>query len=469
MLSRIASTSNLDDYLGGTILLYLPLTYGYLWLGNAILVMKFVPALLLGLFGWSAYLLGRRLLTWNYRRALVFALLVSLNFVALRISWDLHRNMLGLALVLLTLALLAGKKTARTYVAASALASLAVMTHESSGALIVLIGSVYLLTQGRFRVAKGWLLFLPAGLLLVFQLLSGRGLGAQVQETSPTQNLLASLAYNLGFFLFAFGFLIVLALVGLKPSLDRHLRVWALASLIFGLTPNIGFNTGPPNRWILLLVVPLIVLFVQGINVLSSQRGVMKQRLGRVTITIFLLVIIVMSSSYLGLHRTLQEYFGLAPEYRALMPTSLVESTISINDVPSFITIANWTNATLSQQSVLILPFQLYGWYLATITNYQVTGLLSLDQTKDLDDILSHIRPRSGPSVVFARTVDLYVPKDRFVLVALSNEIASRFGKNIYVVWWEPEEQGIGLGHLPEDFVTVFVSGKLAVFLFTRR
>lgn len=79
MQARLALSGGIANYLGGTILPYLLLTYAYLRVGNAILVMKIVPAILLGFFGWSAFVLGHRVLKWNYRWSFVLALLCPLS------------------------------------------------------------------------------------------------------------------------------------------------------------------------------------------------------------------------------------------------------------------------------------------------------------------------------------------------------------------------------------------------------
>lgn len=464
IMSRIALVGSPVNYFGGTILLYLPLTYVYLLVSDALLVMKLAPTVLLGLLGWSTFLLGRKLLSWNRSWALFLALVGSLYFVALRLSWDLHRNVLGLALVLLTLGFLAEEKPANRFIAVLILASLAVMTHESSAVLVAIVAIVHLFTNGRYRALKEWAPFIPAGALLIFQVLSSRGLGAQIQETALAPNFFASFSYNLSFFVFAFGFILPVAAIGLRVGVERRLAVWALVSLIFGLIPNVGIQTGASFRWIMLLTMPLIVLFVQGIRVLNSFRGRMPRRLGRFAVAVSLIAIVVMSSGYVGFHGMLQDYFRLAPEYRNLMPLSMIESAISINDIPSVFAIAQWANSTLDSRAALVLPFQLYGWYLAAVSPYEPANRPPLDQTRNLDEIMSDIKPRSGPDIVYARAVDLYIPNDRFTLVDLAYEVAAKDGRHVYVVWWKPNAEGSTFGRLPDGFVSVFISDRLAVF-----
>jgi hypothetical protein len=463
-LSKVALTTGITNYLGGTILLYLLFTYAYILIGNAVVAMKLIPALLLGLFGWSTYQMGRRFLRWSSEWALVLALTASLYFVTLRISWDLNRNIVGLTLVILTLAFLSDERRIWRFIGAPAFASLALMFHEASAVLIGLLLVVHFVTDRNYRNRLEWLRFLPVWILYGFQFALSRGLGAQIQSTATLPEYSASFLYNVGFFLFAFIFLLPLAVVGLKMRLKRHIALWCIAALLFGLLPNFGLNTGSAYRWIFLLVVPVPILFVQGIKVLTSLPRGWRSGIGKTVIALSLVALIVVSSGYVGTHGLLRKYFDLAPSYQTLMPVSMVESTIAISDMPDFSAIVIWSNASLSKTAIVVLPFQLYGLYLTTVSQIDPTKTRPLDQTMNLDDIMKSIQPLTGPNIVYARNVDLYFPGDEPKLVNLARESALNAGMSVYVVWWNPGQPNNSFNSLPSNFQPVFVSGRFAVY-----
>lgn len=460
MQARLALTGGPTNFVG-TILPFLLFTYAYFPIGNAILTMKIIPPLLLGFLGWSTYLFGRKTLKWNRFWSLALAFTASLNIVTLRISWDLHRNIMGLGLVMLALALLSEEKSTVRLVGLAFVTSLAVTTHEFSAVLIALMILIHLITKRRYLVLREWLPFLPAGVILVLQLAFRRGLGAQVQSSPAMPDPLAVFIFNLGFILFAFGSIIPVVLVGLKSQVERNLAAWALLCLVFGLAPGFGVSTGLAYRWLLLLAVPLSVFLVQGIKVLNSLREGLSGKVGKIAIAATLVALIFLSSGYLGVHAGVESYFALAPQYDILMPVTMVQSTISLKDLESFRSIAAWANSTLPRTAQLVLPFQLYGWYLTAVTQNGAVGP-PLDQTRNLDDILSGIEPRTGPHPVYARAVDLYVPGDLPKLIGLANTIAAGNRTDVYVVWWADSEVNT-YGRLPDGFIRVLTAGRFTV------
>ncbi len=465
MLSRIALRASLMDYLVGTILLYLPLTIVSTVSGNVILTMKLVPALLVGLLGLASYSLGRRYLNWGTRRSLGLALVLCSYFVTLRISWDLQRNVLGLILVLATVAMLEDRHSRTHYLAFPAVSGLAVMTHEASAALVEIIAAAHLSAERRYRVLTEWLPFLPAALLALLQLLTRSELALQIQEGPRIPGALAAVQYNSGFLLFAYGLILPLALIGLKSGIRRHLSLWAVVCLFFGLLPNTGMPTGASYRWSLLLVFPLAVLFMQGISVLNSVKGNWERSFGRSLVAGSLLAILIVSSGYVGLSSASRQYFGLAPQYRSLMPTSMVESTISIADIPSVKSIANWADQNLPHAALLILPFQLYGWYVMELSSQGGLVYAPTEEPVNVDETIAAIQPRSGPQLFYANSVDVYDYQGAELLTNLASQLQVGTS-SLYVVWWSPDSPEQPSFSLPASFVVVHQAGSFAIFSF---
>jgi len=70
-------------------------------LQNPILTVKVLAILLVGFLGLTLYLWGTTFL--SRKNALFFSLIASFYFSTLRITWDLHRNLLGLSLMFATI------------------------------------------------------------------------------------------------------------------------------------------------------------------------------------------------------------------------------------------------------------------------------------------------------------------------------------------------------------------------------
>src|SRR3989304_5293153 len=75
-----------------------------------ILTLKMLSPLFLGFLGLSMYMFARRGLDWSPSKGTVAALIGTIYFVALRVSWDMLRNELGLIFFFVVLTLLSTVK-----------------------------------------------------------------------------------------------------------------------------------------------------------------------------------------------------------------------------------------------------------------------------------------------------------------------------------------------------------------------
>src|SRR5207245_3218324 len=93
---------------------------------NPVWIFKIMGPVLYGSMILALFRFLRIGLKWPDKQALGGALLTSLYFVTLRVSWDMYRNMLGLTFILLSLPLLQNGKGPRTQPVLSVLLLLAV-------------------------------------------------------------------------------------------------------------------------------------------------------------------------------------------------------------------------------------------------------------------------------------------------------------------------------------------------------
>ncbi len=112
---------------------------------NPVWIFKVMGPILYGGLIWSLFRFLQLGLRWTGRQAFGTALMASLYFVTLRISWDLYRNMLGLTFILLSLPLLQAEKNPRRELVSSVLLSLAVASDQLTAVLALgLIGFRFL-------------------------------------------------------------------------------------------------------------------------------------------------------------------------------------------------------------------------------------------------------------------------------------------------------------------------------------
>src|SRR6266705_5890031 len=109
---------------------------------NPVWIFKIMGPILYGSMIWALFRFLRIGLKWPDKQALGGALLTSLYFVTLRISWDLYRNMLGLTFILLSLPLIEDIKGPRKQALLSVLIVLAVAADQLTGVIaLVLVGA----------------------------------------------------------------------------------------------------------------------------------------------------------------------------------------------------------------------------------------------------------------------------------------------------------------------------------------
>src|SRR5438876_3957003 len=170
---------------------------------NPVWMFKIMGPILYGSMIWALFRFLRIGLKWPDKQALGGALLTSLYFVTLRISWDLYRNMLGLTFILLSLPLIEDMKGPRKQALLSVLIVLAVTADQITGVIaLVLVGARALngLARNQWREFAGIMkVALPGTVLFLATVYAGLvvpGIGLVSQQTPvPT---LTSASLSLG-------------------------------------------------------------------------------------------------------------------------------------------------------------------------------------------------------------------------------------------------------------------------------
>lgn len=351
--------------------------------GSLILVLKVLPSVLLGLLGLSMYVYARRGLGWSPTKSLIPALVGTLYFVALRISWDALREELALIFffVVLTLLFVNSKKEKfswKGYAAFSLALAAVVLSNQVIAAIVlgVLLFTVLykFIKRSHIEATRTILFSLPAVILFFVTFY----LSPAVPEyrlifgfPTTTDGWLALFGYpsyqamlgaEAGFVVYCFLPLLPLALLSVKRFKNFQMRSWVVLTFAACFVPMVS----PSDlRVVMLLVYPLAFYATEGLSRLKSIRwkrhGISSLRIGLVYL---MLVTAVLSLGFMVM--TPQNPFPyFNPEINAYIytiPSSMLQNTVSITDCKSTVNALNWLKDNMTGNSVLLVHRVFYGW-----------------------------------------------------------------------------------------------------------
>jgi hypothetical protein len=260
-------------FLQNTTLFYLLATLLYELFHNVVTVIKILGPLLLAALSFTMYLYARKGLCWNSRKSLLVSILVATYFVSLRDSWDLYRQTLGLVFLMAALVSLKSFKSPRRYYAASFFMVLTVFSHELASVILffVVVLEAARFLMKRLRRDSVYLLAsaaLPAALFLFQRYSPQQGtlvVPSSIVASGPSFNLAV---YMGGLLIYCYAIILPLVFLGIKGLRDRVLKYWILLCvgivLVEMLFPNAPLYFW--NRWVYLLVYPLLFFAVQGLE-----------------------------------------------------------------------------------------------------------------------------------------------------------------------------------------------------------
>lgn len=358
---------------------------------NPVWIFKVMGPILYGTMIWALFRFLRIGLKWPDKQAIGGALLTSLYFVTLRISWDLYRNMLGLTFILVSLPLIEDMEGPRKQALLSALIILAVAADQLTGVIaLVLVGARALKALARKQqdefagmvklALPGVVLFLAtayAGLIV-----PGIGLVSQ-QAPVPT---LTSASLSLGFLGYAYLALVPLILIGFRKVPNIELRTWSVFCIATVATAMLPFF-GPivqSYRWSLLLDIPICIFATAGFyKILESvpPRIGWGRNFHKLILPTFSTVLMVSAMLYIALPA--QQAMVYYTVYSELLPTSMVQDTIPLSDLGNLRSLLDSAAARINPETVLITHQAIYGWaraYLPSLNsqliNYQYNAPL---------------------------------------------------------------------------------------------
>jgi hypothetical protein len=426
-------------------------------------ILRIAQPLLYGFLTASFYYTARNLFQWEPRQAFLAATIFSLQTATLRISWDLLRNELSLAILLLTLPRL--RNNEKNPIAFAVLSTLVVLSHQMTSVILFFIITFFFINSIRkreYNQARRLLLSSsPSALFFAGVIANNSGVlhfpVLRIPSTFPkVESIPIKWSLPLPFFnylageglvdygqsytylladvvsLYLASYLVILPLVvaGFRSLREKTIDLWTavctFASLMCLVTPRFAILYW--DRWMQLLVVPYTFYASNGIIKISNNRiKISRRNLAAIACSIYAVIaILYMTTPYTN---PISPYAAIWPSSKYSPPTMLI-NTAPIEDTPNIEQALQWLNQNMERDSCLLTKDTFVYWakiYLkkeGTIVNYQ---------HKDVSDGLRYAK--------------------------LHNYV------DIYWIWWE---NGVGLTwygqQVPREFKLIYKTGNIAVY-----
>jgi len=433
--------------------------------GNPLYVMKLAAPVLYALNVCGVYYFSRRALGWDVWKSVIAAFFFAFQLASLRLSWDLHKNVLGMGILLFTLPWINKLETKRGFSLFVLLSVLVVFSHEYSSAVmfaVVLGAMVAMFLKGeRRKLFRVFVAVLPA-LALVLTGVSLRLLYVSFRvETNvidayqytppgglffltnyfssssgpipyPTYMDLAAHFFSL----FVVLYLVCLPLVFVGFFRERLLDGWSVLLLAGSFSSLVVPFAGLIwwDRWMVMLVYPFTFYAVNGIEkVVKSEAEVVRpsfswirwMKVSKRTVYGILFLTFLLGSLLMTVRFREYGVFSI-PTTSMYLPSTMLQNTMPLQDVKGTTEALNWLNRIDNASGVLVHHVFL-SW-----------ASLYLDEK----NVIVHFRTNIDAAL----------------------DIALGYGfHSVYLIWWNED---IGWCNLvvPKDFMAVFSSGRISVF-----
>ena len=413
--------------------------------GPLIVALKVISPLLLGFLGLSIYMYARKGLGWSSIKSIVPALLGTVYFVALRVSWDMLRNELGLIFLFVVLTLLTDRRNSswKRYVLLSLAMMAVVLSHQLVSVImfgVVVFTVAYKLFHKDFsRSVKLIVVSLPAVLFFVivyFIAVAPSGfldysmnVGSPLASWTGFTSYQSMLISEAGFFLYCYLPLLPLVLISLKRFGNLQLRSWLLLSLILLLIP---FAFVSPFRWLLMLMYPLAFYATDTLSRLKSIKWKrFKFTVHRIAILYLVLSTALLSFGFIFMTSE-QPFLYFNPErfnyYPYQIPSSMLQNTISITDCHDTVNVLRWFKDNVNSSALLLTYTVFYGWALLTLNKNQIMNYGFDDPVK------------------------------------AATTAAQEGHTQIYLIWWINGQGWYAQPTVASSFHEVYQSGKIAIY-----
>lgn len=410
-------------------------------LNNPFVTVKLLGPLLYAFLGLSLYLFSKNVLGWSSRKSLLLVGIYSIYFISLRISWEMHRQVLGTIFLFSALTCYWSSERRPGFILTPVFSLLAAFSHEIAAVTLLIILFMETIIGSLTRSGK-----LPAAALSLMLLLlflgfmlfdpATRVLKIPFESFSEDRALLAG--HILGFIAYSYGLLAPFALYGVIKLRNRLIYYWLASMLLLSTWPIIYPEVAPPLwfRWAIFMVYPVSILFIEGFHGIFSSSS---SKAAKVILALYLSFIVFTGAWYLVAdpeHAFM--YHSDYNPYKVYIQSSMLQSTIPIEDVEPSLQAIKWLSENAN--GLIIFHEAFYPWA-----------------------VICDCLPEK---YVVIRERDLSRPERPSFAEALKEIIEKAGGDElqIYTVWWASGKGWYNVSQLPGNFKLEKSFGNIGVY-----
>jgi len=353
-----------SELLKRTSFLYIVYTLFYKLIGDPLLPSKILAPLLTGFIGYTVYIFVRGLGV-KPSTAFLASILSTTYFVALRISWEMYRQMFATIFLFTIFYLETKPQTLTNKIFQAVLSFLTSWSHEFITLLLLIHKGIQALEKKNpWKILQEALLALPAALFLLYEVYSPREVALQIPVFHvKSSSTLDTFFFITGFIVYLYLPIAPLVIPGMSFLKTPQLRNWALTCLALSYLPlnPSGFDIHW-YRWVILLNYPITITAAKGFELLTSSRSG-KRSIARKVAFGTLVLVFVFTATYIALPPEQQwnKYFGDWNSYKQFIQTSMLQSSIPLKDIEPTIEAIKWVDS-LPGNKTLVLHEAFHNW-----------------------------------------------------------------------------------------------------------
>ena len=341
---------------------------------------NFINIVLYGILGISFFLLFTLVMKISSLRGILFSLFVLVQLSTLRLSWDLHRDLLSMIVFNFCLLLINSvyKNRSISYqsgLSYSLLISLILISVLSDRMVSVLLVATSLICALLFR--NKYLLLISFSFIILFiaYFIVFDNISIFSMESGFVQTLVDPL-YDLESYSIIEIFVLFLSLYGiLLPffayGFSKHMSdfitlkvptaIVLVCSFTWILVPNYEYLV--PERWVILSGIFISIFAAYGFSLLNAL--IKLRYLRMITFAVFFSFFIFYGFIYMispyGTIATIPAYFHDFTQF--IMPISMSMNSFDIHENKNIVHVIDWINKNISENSIVIGPIHWRGWF----------------------------------------------------------------------------------------------------------
>jgi hypothetical protein len=336
-----------------------PLLYALLWFGRILsgahpfLILKVIGPVLYGCLAVSFFTFLKHGLRFNWKMAFVGTLILIFQVATLRISWDRLRNLLGLTFVFVTLSILKSNYRFKWWFV-GIFAVLTALSREYIAFVLFVTVLGFVVLEKKNRIIA-LIALTPALTVFFFMNFPCQVVLSYIPEGQYVLNGYSGLLYDVfSIFVLCYLPLLLFMLKGFKRDrlFDSTFSWLLLGSFSVVISPWLAVRGY--QRWLMLLVFPLSVYAVRGLEHFQLSDKINLKKLVAV-ILVFTMIGVGYSSGFFSYAWVMSNSW---------VPVSLVQSSIAWNQVDDVKEVLRWLDENAVFNSSILSEERFYGWTL---------------------------------------------------------------------------------------------------------